>query len=123
MKLNLAGLDPGRIVLLGDLYAGVVIMAAMATAGLQAGRLVRSGSSESGLVRGRSSKEQQARGQLWLNDGSCVRLRPEHANHVWMYDFVSAKTHDQLTFTTGVSGQTKNGHHGDDGDHGLNAGP
>jgi len=23
-----------------------------------------------------------------------VRLLPEHANHVWSYDFVSAKTHD-----------------------------
>src|SRR6201987_5070299 len=33
----------------------------------------------------------------WLNDGSCVRLRPQHANHVWSYDFVSAKTHDGRT--------------------------
>jgi putative transposase len=31
---------------------------------------------------------------LWLNDGTCVRLRPERANHVWSYDFVSAMTHD-----------------------------
>ncbi|RXH58144.1 Dipeptide-binding ABC transporter, periplasmic substrate-binding component [Granulicella sibirica] len=37
-------------------------------------------------------KKQKPRGRLWLNDGSCVRLRPEHANHVWSYDFVSAKT-------------------------------
>jgi len=28
------------------------------------------------------------RGRLWLNDGSCVQLRPERANHVWAYDFV-----------------------------------
>ena len=34
---------------------------------------------------------------MWLNDGSCVRLRPEHTNHVWSYDFVSAKTHDGRT--------------------------
>jgi len=34
------------------------------------------------------------RARLWLNDGSCVRLRPEYANHVWSYDFVSAWTHD-----------------------------
>jgi putative transposase len=34
---------------------------------------------------------------LWLNDGSCVRLRPQHPNHVWSYDFVSAKTHDGRT--------------------------
>ena len=32
-----------------------------------------------------------------LDDGSCVRLRPEHTNHVWSYDFVSAKTHDGRT--------------------------
>jgi len=42
-------------------------------------------------------RKQKARGRLWLNDGSCVRLRPEHANHVWSYNFVSAKTHDGRT--------------------------
>ena len=31
---------------------------------------------------------------MWLNDGSCVRPRAEHTNHVWSSDFVSAKTHD-----------------------------
>ena len=39
-------------------------------------------------------QKQRPRGRLWLNDGSCVRLRPERANHVWSYDFVSAITHD-----------------------------
>ena len=39
-------------------------------------------------------KKQRPRGRLWLNDGSCVRLRPERAKHVWSYDFVSAATHD-----------------------------
>ncbi len=39
-------------------------------------------------------KKQKPRGRLWLNDGSCVRLRPTHPNHVWSYDFVSARTHD-----------------------------
>ena len=39
-------------------------------------------------------KKQRPRGRLWLNDGSCVRLRPEHRNHVWSYDFVAARTHD-----------------------------
>ena len=39
-------------------------------------------------------QKQQARGRLWLGDGSCVRLRPERANHVWSYDFVKAMTHD-----------------------------
>ena len=42
-------------------------------------------------------QKQKARGRLWLNDGSCVRLRPQHANHVWSYDFVSGKTHDGRT--------------------------
>ena len=31
---------------------------------------------------------------MWLNDGSCVRLRPERANHVWAYDFVEDRTRD-----------------------------
>ncbi len=39
-------------------------------------------------------KQQKPRGRLWLNDGSCVRLRPTHPNHIWNYDFVSARTHD-----------------------------
>jgi putative transposase len=39
-------------------------------------------------------KKQKPRGRLWLNDGSCVRFRPERANHVWSYDFVAARTHD-----------------------------
>ena len=43
------------------------------------------------------SKRQKPRGRLWLNDGSCVRLRPERRNHVWSYDFVSAMTHDGRT--------------------------
>ena len=37
-------------------------------------------------------KKQPKRKRLWLNDGSCVRLRPEYKNHVWSYDFVT----DQL---------------------------
>jgi putative transposase len=39
-------------------------------------------------------QKQRPRRRLWLNDGSCVRLRPERANQVWSYDFVSAMTHD-----------------------------
>jgi putative transposase len=41
--------------------------------------------------------KQRPRGRLWLEDGSCVRLRPQRANHVWSYDFVSAMTHDGRT--------------------------
>ena len=39
-------------------------------------------------------QKQPKRGRLWLNDGSCVRLRPTYRNHVWSYDFVSDLTHD-----------------------------
>ena len=31
---------------------------------------------------------------LWLNDGSCLRLRPERPDHVWSYDFVENRTHN-----------------------------
>jgi putative transposase len=37
-------------------------------------------------------KKQPKRGRLWLNDGSCVRLRPEHKDHVWSYDFMVDRT-------------------------------
>jgi putative transposase len=40
---------------------------------------------------------QPKRGRLWQNDGSCVRLRPEHENHVWSYDFVHDQTHEGRT--------------------------
>ena len=39
-------------------------------------------------------QKQPKRRRLWLNDGSCVRLRPDHENHVWSYDFVMDRTHD-----------------------------
>jgi transposase InsO family protein len=39
-------------------------------------------------------KKQPKRGRLWLNDGSCVRLRPAYKDHVWAYDFVQTRTHD-----------------------------
>jgi transposase InsO family protein len=41
-------------------------------------------------------QRQKPRRRLWLNDGSCVRLRPERRNQVWSYDFVSARTSDGL---------------------------
>jgi putative transposase len=37
-------------------------------------------------------QRQPKRGRLWLNDGSCVRLRPEHKDHVWSYDFMVDRT-------------------------------
>ncbi|NOC46453.1 IS3 family transposase [Ruegeria sp. HKCCD7559] len=44
--------------------------------------------------------KQPKKGRLWLNDGSCVRLRPEHRNHVWSYDFVHCRTDDGTAFRT-----------------------
>src|SRR3712207_4598532 len=41
---------------------------------------------------------QPKRGRLWLNDGSCIRLRPERPNHVWAYDFVEDRTRDGRKF-------------------------
>ena len=43
-------------------------------------------------------QKQPKRGRLWLNDGSCVRLRPEHRDHVWSYDFVEDRTHNGRKF-------------------------
>ncbi|MGV1015308.1 MAG: IS3 family transposase [Methyloceanibacter sp.] len=42
--------------------------------------------------------KQPKKGRLWLNDGSCVRLRPERSNHVWSYDFVEDRTHNGRKF-------------------------
>jgi transposase InsO family protein len=42
--------------------------------------------------------KQPKRGRLWLNDGSCVRLRAEYPNHVWSYDFVHDRTSDGRAF-------------------------
>ena len=39
-------------------------------------------------------RQQIKRRRLFLNDGSCIRLRPEHRNHVWSYDFVEDRTMD-----------------------------
>ena len=36
-------------------------------------------------------RKQPKRRRLWLNDGSCVRLRPMYKDHVWSYDFVKAR--------------------------------
>ena len=41
---------------------------------------------------------QPKRKRLWLNDGSCVRLRAAHQDHVWSYDFVHERTHDGRAF-------------------------
>lgn len=33
-------------------------------------------------------RRQPKRGRLRLADGSCIRLRPTHRDHVWSYDFI-----------------------------------
>ena len=43
-------------------------------------------------------QRQPKRGRLWLNDGSCLRLRPTHRDHVWSYDFVHDRTRDGRGF-------------------------
>ena len=43
-------------------------------------------------------QKQPKKGRLLLNDGSCIRLRPERPNHVWSYDFVESRTHDGRKF-------------------------
>ena len=43
-------------------------------------------------------QKQPKRRRLWLNDGSCVRLRAAHRDHVWSYDFMYARTHNGKAF-------------------------
>ena len=43
-------------------------------------------------------QKQPKRGRLWLNDGSCIRLRPQYKDHVWSYDFVMARTAEGRAF-------------------------
>jgi len=43
-------------------------------------------------------KKQPKRRRLWLNDGSCIRLRPEYKDHVWSYDFMIGRTADGKAF-------------------------
>jgi putative transposase len=41
---------------------------------------------------------QPKRGRPWLDDGSCIRLRPGRKDHVRSYDFVQARTRDGRAF-------------------------
>lgn len=45
-------------------------------------------------------KRHKKRGRLYLNDGSCLRLRPCWANHVWAYDFVAERLKDGTKIRT-----------------------
>ena len=48
-------------------------------------------------------------GRLWLNDGSCLRLRPANGNHVWAYDCAFDRTREgrPLKFLTVVDEFTR----------------
>ena len=39
-------------------------------------------------------QKQPKRKRLWLNDGSCIWLRPAYVDHVWSYDFMADRTSD-----------------------------
>ena len=54
-------------------------------------------------------KKQRKRGRLWLTDGSCVRLRPTHEDHVWSYDFIHDRTRDgrQIRMMTVIDEYTR----------------
>jgi len=43
-------------------------------------------------------KKQPKRSRLWLNDGSCIQLRPEYKDHVWSYNFMIDRTADGRSF-------------------------
>jgi putative transposase len=43
-------------------------------------------------------QKQPKRGRIWLNDGSCIRLRPEYQDHVWSYDFMVERTSNGRAF-------------------------
>jgi len=43
-------------------------------------------------------RKQPKRRRLWLNDSSCIRLRPQFKDHVWSYDFVIDRTSDGRAF-------------------------
>jgi len=43
-------------------------------------------------------RRQPKRRRLWLNDGSCIRLRPTHTDHVWSYDFMQDRTDNGRSF-------------------------
>ena len=54
----------------------------------------------SGGHQGAEQMKQLKKGRLCLNDGSYARLRPEHRDQVWSYDFVHHRMDDGRVFTT-----------------------
>lgn len=54
-------------------------------------------------------ERQKKRGRIYLNDGSCIRLRPCWKDHVWAYDFVYDRLLDgtKIRFLTVVDEYTR----------------
>jgi len=54
-------------------------------------------------------ERQKKRGRIYLNDGSCIRLRPCWKDHVWAYDFVADRLIDgtKIRFLTVVDEYTR----------------
>jgi len=46
----------------------------------------------------RVPQKQPKRARLWLNDGSCIRLRPQYKDHVWSYGLMMARTVEGRAF-------------------------
>ena len=46
----------------------------------------------------KAPQKQPKRGRLWLNDGSIVRLKPLFSNPVLSYDFIQARTRNEVPF-------------------------
>ena len=47
--------------------------------------------------------KQQMRSRLWLNDESCIRLRPQHVDQVWSSDFVHHGTEDGRAYSVALA--------------------
>ena len=77
-------------------YRGIAVLLREAGWSVSDGRIERLWRQEGLKV----PQKQPKKGRLWLNDGSCVRLRPEYHNHVWSYDFVHCRTDDGKVFQT-----------------------
>lgn len=45
-------------------------------------------------------QKHKKKGRLYLNDGSCIRLRPSWPGHVWAYDFVAERLKDGTKIRT-----------------------
>ena len=43
-------------------------------------------------------KKQRKRARLWDQEHSCIRLRPEHKDHVWSFDFMIDRTYNGRPF-------------------------